>query len=79
MLGWSDNRIVGVVLEALDAILKVGEAIKEQECVNFNPFIQLIEEVFGSWIADGLVFIELSTFARDSHKGPRLRVIFLFF
>lgn len=45
VLGWDDTKIVGVVLEALDAILKVGEEIKQDQGLAANPYSHLIEEV----------------------------------
>lgn len=41
LLKSSDDRLVGVVLKALDAILKVDEDIKEEGYENFNPFTLL--------------------------------------
>lgn len=45
VLEWRDQKLVGVVLEALEAILKVGEQMKHEENLMMNPYVQLIEEV----------------------------------
>lgn len=45
VLGWTDDKLLGVVLEALDRILKTGEQMKESLKLDVNPYVNLIEEV----------------------------------
>jgi len=42
-----DTKLIGVVLEALENILIVGDTISKNHKSNTNPFIEMIEEVEG--------------------------------
>lgn len=42
-LGFKDEKLVGVSLEALAAILKTGETLKQQEDNRINPYAHLLE------------------------------------
>lgn len=44
-LGFKDEKLVGVSLEALAAILKTGETLKQQEDNRINPYAHLLELV----------------------------------
>lgn len=44
-LTWKDEKLLGVTLEAIDAILRVGELLKENRETSVNPYVILIEEV----------------------------------
>lgn len=44
VLNWNDPKLVGVVLEAIEAILKVGKQMKQEQGLEANPYAHLIEE-----------------------------------
>lgn len=52
MLEWTDEKLVGVALDAIEAILKTGELLMQEQRLPVNPYIHLIEEVSAREVDD---------------------------